>query len=93
MPVFAVIRQSTKPDTLGSAIVREFPDAHYDLGNGVWLVAGAGTAKEISDKLKITPEAESGTGLVLEAASYYGRANPAIWTWIKTRWEGSANGR
>lgn len=64
-----------------------FPGAHYSLGNGVWLVAGNGTAREISERLGITPDAENGTGIVLETASYYGRANPAVWSWIKESWE------
>jgi len=29
-----------------------------------------------------------GSAVVIEAASYFGRANPAIWSWIKTHWEG-----
>lgn len=92
MPVFAVIRQTDPESALLSAIAREFPETHYDLGSGVWLVAGAGTAQEISNKLGITPDANTGTGVVIEAASYYGRANPAIWTWIKNQWVGGPNG-
>lgn len=92
MPVFTVIRQSDPNEALASAITQEFPETHYDLGRGVWLVSGSGTAQEISDKLKITPDGATGTGIVIEAASYYGRANPAIWTWIKNQWVGSPNG-
>ena len=73
--------------------MREFPTANYDLGSGVWLVAGPGSAKDISDKLKITPDGVNGTGVVIEAASYFGRANPAIWTWIKNQWEGGPHGQ
>jgi hypothetical protein len=80
MPVFAVIRQSTPSDALGQAIAREYAEAHYDLGDGVWLVAGSGTAKDVADKVGITPAGAVGTAIVLEAASYYGRANPAIWS-------------
>jgi hypothetical protein len=92
MPVFTVIRQTKNIDSLASAVAKGFPDAHYELGDGVWLVAGNGTASDISDKLGITPNAENGTGVVIEAASYYGRANPAIWTWIKDNWERRPNG-
>lgn len=92
MPVFAVIRQTDPASALHGAVIREFPEAHYDLGSGVWLVAGTGTAQEVSNKLGITPDANTGTGIVIEAASYYGRANPAIWTWIKNLWVGGPNG-
>ena len=92
MPVFAVIRQSDPEGALARAIAAEFPDAHYDVGVGAWLVAGSGTAQEISNKLGVTPDAATGSAVVLEAASYYGRANPAIWTWIKENWARRANG-
>lgn len=92
MPVFAVIRQSDPEGELARAIEREFADAHYDLGLGTWLVAGAGTAQEVSKRLGVTPDAASGSAVIVEAASYYGRANPAIWTWIKENWERKANG-
>ncbi len=92
MPVFAVIRQSSKAGALESAIQKEFPQAHYDLGHGAWLVAGPGTAREIASTLGMVPEPINGTGVVIEAASYYGRANPAIWTWIKSNWERGSNG-
>jgi len=91
MPVFAVVRQSIPSDALAQAITREFETGNYDLGNGSWLVAGAGTAKDIADKLGITPDGVTGTAVVIEAASYYGRANPAIWTWIKNHWEASGD--
>lgn len=93
MPVFAIIRQTDPQDAMAGAIEREFPFANYDLGNGAWLVAGHGTAKDIADKLEITPDGKNGTGVVIEAASYFGRANPAIWTWIKNQWEGGPHGQ
>ena len=92
MPVFAIIRQSAPTDALAHAVAREYSSAHYDLGQGAWLVAGPGTAREVADKLGITPDGVTGTAIVVETASYYGRANPAIWSWIKTYWESTTNG-
>lgn len=89
MSVFAVIAQPGKtPGLLPGAIAEHFPTANYALGNEVWLVAGVGTAKEISDKLGISDGA-NGTGVVLQVDSYFGRANPNIWSWIKENWESS----
>lgn len=88
MTIFAVINQpSPSSDRLQAAIVSVYPRHNYDLGNGTWLVSDSGTASEISAKLGITPEGENGSAVILEVASYFGRANPAIWTWIKTNWE------
>jgi len=87
MTIFAVISQpGPNHDRLASAVHAAFPDRHYVLGPGTWLVAGLGTAKDVSDKLGVT-EGENGSAVILETGSYYGRANPAIWSWIKTNWE------
>lgn len=88
MTIFAVIKQpGPNSEKLAGAVVSHFPQQHYDLGNGTWLVAETGTASDVSTKLGITPEGEAGSAVILEVASYYGRANPAIWTWVKTNWE------
>jgi hypothetical protein len=92
MAIFAIISQ---PDpnaaNLPARITAEFPAVNYPLGNGAWLVAGQGTAELVSARLGLTGT-ESGAAVVLEVASYFGRANPAIWTWIKTNWEGKPIG-
>lgn len=86
MAIFAVIRQpGANAEQLEIAVKATYPLHHYDLGEGAWLIAGQGTAKDICDRLRITG-GENGTAVVLEAASYYGRTNPAVWTWIKNNW-------
>ena len=88
MTIFAVIKQSgPNSEKLAAAVATHFPQQHYDLGNGTWLVAATGTASDVSAKLGITPEGAEGSAVILEIASYYGLANPAIWTWVKTNWE------
>ncbi len=88
MAVFAIIQQPHPNSAkLPGAVSAAYPDANYFVGNGVWLVAGSGTANDVSNKVGITPDATAGTAIVLEVASYFGRANPAIWTWIKANWE------
>lgn len=91
MAVFAIIKQpGTHSDKLGPAVAQTYPLHHYDLGGGAWLVAAVGTAKDISDRLGVT-DGTNGSAVIVEAASYYGFANPAIWTWIKSNWDvGSA---
>ncbi len=86
MAIFTIIKQpGPNAEKLGSSISAKYPLHHYDLGDGAWLVAGVGTAKDIADRLGIS-DGDNGSALVVEAASYYGRANPAIWTWIKANW-------
>ncbi len=92
MAIFAIIQQSgTNEAKLSDAVAAGFENANYPLGNGVWLVSLSGTAKDVSDKVGIT-DAAGGTGVVVEVASYFGRANPAIWSWIKSNWGGQPVG-
>ena len=76
-----VIESWTKPPT-GS--VRR-SSSGLDGGAG-WLISAKATAKDVSDKLQIT-DGTSGAALIIEMASYFGRANRAIWTWIKNNLE------
>lgn len=86
MTIFAIIKQpGDNSERLGAEIARVYPLHHYDLGSGNWLVAGRGAAKDIADRLGITDGA-NGSAIIVEASSYYGRANPAIWTWISANW-------
>lgn len=88
MAIFAIIPQpNPQAQRLGPAIIAQFESANYlvDGGHG-WLIAANKTAQEVSDMLGIT-DGTNGAALVLEVASYFGRANPNAWTWIKLHWE------
>jgi hypothetical protein len=88
MAIFAVIPTPTPaPPKLMAALAEHFKETHVviDGGHG-WLIAGRLTAKEVSDLLGIT-DGTSGRALIFEVASYFGRANPNMWRWIKLHWE------
>jgi hypothetical protein len=93
MAIFAVIVQTApEGDGLAVSVQQHFPDANYQLDGGHgWLVAAKATAQQVSDTLGIT-NGKVGAALVFEVASYFGRANPNIWTWIKGNWEAGRNG-
>ena len=82
---------NTLPTALAPVVKEIYPDDSYDLGSGLWLVADNTTAKAVSDRLGVT-DGTHGSAIVVEAASYYGRANPAIWSWIKAKWETGPHG-
>lgn len=93
MAIFAVIPQSN-PNTpkLAGAIASHFGDEAYELGEGLgWLIASKKAAQDISNILGVS-DGTNGAALVFEIASYFGRANPNIWAWIKNKWEATANG-
>ena len=93
MSIFAIVplggqNAAALPEAIGNA----FPEVNRMLlDGGVWLVAGQGTAQDVSTRIGIN-EGHVGSAIVIEAASYFGRANPAIWSWIKNNWEASALG-
>jgi hypothetical protein len=88
MAIFVIIPTPNPNATqLGGEIEKHFKETSYplDLGHG-WLVSANQTAKGVSDLLGIT-EGTYGSAIVMEVASYFGRANPNIWSWIKLHWE------
>jgi hypothetical protein len=93
MPIFVLLPQNEAAQrNLPPAVARVYPDDHKQLANHNWLVAGKGTAQDVSEKLGIhkpdEPAAsEVGTVMVLEIASYYGLATNDIWNWVKAKWE------
>jgi hypothetical protein len=93
MPIFVLLPQNeTAQQLLPQAVERAYPGASKKLANHNWLVAGKGSAQDVSATLGITdpknPAANAvGTVMVLEIASYYGRATSDIWDWVKTKWE------
>jgi len=89
MAIFAVIRQPAGDmGALGRAVQGAYPAKHYVLSDSAWLVAAQGTAIDVSEKIGLGTHGAN-AGVVVEVGSYYGRANPAIWTWIKSNWEAS----
>jgi len=90
MAIFAVIAQPGQnteklPESLHSAVGSS---KVFDLSDGAWLISANGTAQDICGRIGIT-EGHAGSAVVVEVASYYGRANPAIWSWIKENWGGA----
>jgi hypothetical protein len=93
MSIFTVIQQNASGDkgTLDAA-VRDSGLSHYPVQPDVWLVKFEGTAAGLCDRLEITPDGAMGTAVVTEVTSYYGRANPAVWSWLRQSWEGAPLG-
>ena len=82
MAIFAVI-QTRESSTLAEKI-RE--TSHLGVADGVWLVAFAGTANDLSVKLDID-SGRAGGAIVLKVATYSGRTLPTTWDWLKTHWD------
>jgi hypothetical protein len=61
-----------------------FPGNYLKVGPGQYLVAGKGTAIDISNALGIT-DGKNGSGIVLSTSSYYGRAENNVWEWMRIK--------
>jgi hypothetical protein len=91
MAVFAVLARSPNPK-LDAVVKLLFPEDSIQLSSDQWLVSFSGTVIALSDKLGITGEGgATGSAVVVQIGSYYGRAPQVVWDWIKTKLE-STNG-
>ncbi|WJI78957.1 MULTISPECIES: hypothetical protein [unclassified Mesorhizobium] len=93
MAIFLIVPQPhTSGHKLGPAIAANFPNANYALeGEAGWLVSANLSVMDLSGRLGIT-DGSNGAAVIVEAASYYGRANPNTWSWIKANWDSTKNG-
>lgn len=84
--LFALLAQNNI-ERIGAAIKAKYPDEHYILASGQWLLAVPGkTTREISDSLGVTGvEPAIGSAIIVSFSNYFGRANPQIWEWITAR--------
>ncbi len=82
--LFAVVSPTENP-LLGMKIASLFPDTHFTVSGFHWLVVTSGTtSQELATKLGLA-DGSSGTGIVYGTSSYWGRANPQIWEWIRAK--------
>jgi hypothetical protein len=54
----------------------------YELTDDTWLVAYEGTTRQLAEHLGIRG-GNTGSGLVLQAATYSGRASNDLWEWLR----------
>ena len=82
--LFAVMADPAN-SILPTVLSEVFPEDHIQIRAGQWFVVGAGTAKDISDKLKITPGTEAGAAVIVAVSGYYGRASSQVWEWVAAK--------
>jgi len=88
--IFMVVPQADSSKIVAAAVAK-YPDDYYPLAHGAFLVAAQGkTTKGISDELGISG-GDNGSAVVVAVSSYFGRANPQIWEWMKAKMGGGAN--
>lgn len=88
MPIFQVTtKEQSNDEAIGSRIKEHFPNEHYEIGRGGWLVVFGGTSKELYNKL--FPEEEltlpSNDVIIVGVSGYWGITSPDMWEWIKVK--------
>lgn len=83
--LFAILAQ-TDHEKIEAALTANFPNNYFVLAPGQWLlVAGGLTTKEVSDLLGITTGQAGNAVVIAGTGSYFGRTNPGVWEWLKSR--------
>lgn len=89
MIVFSVTSLVPNP-AVGQRIAELWPSNYLKLSDTSWLVAGSGTAQELSDAMGVTRGDFSGV-VIFSTTGYYGRAPNNIWEWIAAKLEAPAD--
>jgi len=78
-----------RPDNdvrLEQAIINNFPDNHYAIGRGQWMIAARGTATEVAATLGIHAERSPLSGAyVFCVDEYFGRAKGDMGEWMDAK--------
>lgn len=85
MGVFAVISPTPDPE-LAERIGTASGGKCFAYSDRSWLVKFDGTSMKLARELKADGDGDQ-SAIVLSVSSYYGRANPQIWEWLRTHWE------
>jgi hypothetical protein len=86
MSVFVVISPNISNPKLEAAIIEHFSEEHYKISDNQWLICAGGISQSVAERLGI-PSGDVDTAIVFAASGYWGRANPAIWEWLKVKWD------
>jgi hypothetical protein len=87
MPLFIVATTNTLSErALRDKIARHFPNEHYEIGNGQWIISYRGIARTLFERL-----AEGRQDSIVETVTfgingYYGYTSPDLWEWLETRY-------
>jgi hypothetical protein len=71
---------------LEQALAGHFPDSHYAIGRGQWLVTAPAAATGVAETLDILADSSPlGGCYVFWVREYVGRAKPGMWEWMDSK--------
>jgi hypothetical protein len=83
MTVFAIVAKEPKPE-LESVLETSYTNGHYRFADRVWFVVGTDTARDVSDKLKLTNGGITGVVVMPITDANYGVASAELWNWLRS---------
>lgn len=97
MTIFAILITDPTSDKLVSKIKAEYPLNYFNISDTQWLISADGTPIDMCVKLGIYDTANpaaphTGNAVVVQVASYFGRAPKPIWDWITAKLESRPHG-
>lgn len=84
-PILFAVLSDPSDEQMALNLAQNFPDYHIEIRPGQWFVIASGTAKELTEKLGVTPEGPTGPAVVIAVGGYYGVANLDIWEWVAAK--------
>lgn len=82
--LFAVMADPDNRKIVG-ILEAEFPEDHLQIRPGQWFLVSSGTARQVSDRLQVTPGNETGAAVIVSVNGYYGRTSSQIWEWVAAK--------
>lgn len=80
MPTFLIFSEK-KHEALGDKIREIYPDDHYDLGAGKWLIEAEKTTKDVAEEIGIRGGA-FGRAVVFKVDTFSGFHSKSLWEWL-----------
>jgi hypothetical protein len=78
--------QAENDASLEHAIVSNYPDRHYPIGRGQWMIAAKETATEVARTLGILPDRSPfGGSYVVCVDEYFGRTRGEMGDWMDAK--------
>lgn len=82
--VVSIVNPSGLAGSIASS-VETFGQPFMKISDTTYLLSHDGAARQLADDLGVTA-GNKGTAIVTEVASYWGRGDPGIWTWMEAHW-------
>lgn len=84
--IYFVTATSNSPEVRSRLFSLIAEDDRYELAPDKWFVVWDGALRDLAEKAGVrSGDEQIGTGMVLPVTTYSGRANKALWDWLRRK--------